>query len=280
MKRSNKVISRKRREKLIEFQKSIGIRFKTLELLNTALSHKSYVNETDKDLEDNEKLEFLGDAFLGLIISDCLYNQNLYFKEGSLARIKSYVVSETTLHGIGQEINIKDYLLIGKGEEKTGGRYRRALISDSVEALIGAYYLDNGYKQARKLVEKLFYKEIIKVENNRHEKDYKSILQELSQKRFKMVPEYHVINTEGPDHKRRFFVNVTVKKEIYGPGIGESKKQAEQHAARIAMHGLKKWKRLRDHTIEEIKGIKLKNEVKIKKFARDGKRSKDSSKDA
>ena len=95
-----------------------------------------------------------------------------------------------------------------------------------------------------------------------------------------MVPEYHVINTEGPDHKRRFFVNVTVKKEIYGPGIGESKKQAEQHAARIAMHGLKKWKRLRDHTIEEIKGIKLKNEVKIKKFARDGKRSKDSSKDA
>lgn len=280
MKRSNKVISRKRKEKLSEFQKSIGIRFKTLELLNTALSHKSYVNETDKDLEDNEKLEFLGDAFLGLIISDCLYNQNLYFKEGSLARIKSYVVSETTLHRIGQEINIKDYLLIGKGEEKTGGRYRRALISDSVEALIGAYYLDNGYKQARKLVEKLFYKEIIKVENNRHEKDYKSILQELSQKRFKMVPEYHVINTEGPDHKRRFFVNVTVKKEIYGPGIGESKKQAEQHAARIAMHGLKKWKRLRDHTIEEIKGIKLKNEVKIKKFARDGKRSKDSSKDA
>jgi len=280
MKRSNKVISRKRKEKLSEFQKRIGIRFKTLELLNTALSHKSYVNETDKDLEDNEKLEFLGDAFLGLIISDCLYNQNLYFKEGSLARIKSYVVSETTLHRIGQEINIKDYLLIGKGEEKTGGRYRRALISDSVEALIGAYYLDNGYKQARKLVEKLFYKEIIKVENNRHEKDYKSILQELSQKRFKMVPEYHVINTEGPDHKRRFFVNVTVKKEIYGPGIGESKKQAEQHAARIAMHGLKKWKRLRDHTIEEIKGIKLKNEVKIKKFARDGKRSKDSSKDA
>lgn len=280
MKRSNKVISRKRKEKLSEFQKSIGIRFKTLELLNTALSHKSYVNETDKDLEDNEKLEFLGDAFLGLIISDCLYNQNLYFKEGSLARIKSYVVSETTLHRIGQEINIKDYLLIGKGEEKTGGRYRRALISDSVEALIGAYYLDNGHKQARKLVEKLFYKEIIKVENNRHEKDYKSILQELSQKRFKMVPEYHVINTEGPDHKRRFFVNVTVKKEIYGPGIGESKKQAEQHAARIAMHGLKKWKRLRDHTIEEIKGIKLKNEVKIKKFARDGKRSKDSSKDA
>ena len=240
MRRSENIIIKSRKQNLIRFQKNLGIRFKSLGLLNTALSHKSYVNETDGVSENYEKLEFLGDAFLGLVISDCLYRRSLDSREGFLARIKSYVVSEQTLHRIGQEINIQRYLLIGKGEEKSGGRHRKGLIGDSVEALIGAFYVDSGYRQARRLVERLFFKEIIVVEKNLHEKDYKSILQEYVQKRFKTVPVYSVIKTKGPDHKRTFFVQVTVKKQTFGPGIGKNKKQAEQNAAGFALSALKK----------------------------------------
>ncbi len=277
MKNNNQHICSKRKDELAKLQKQLGIRFKNVDLLNTALSHKSYVNESGSDLENNEKLEFLGDAFLGLIVSDYLYNQNLYFREGSLARIKSYVVSEATLHRVGQEITIHDYLLIGRGEEKTGGRYRRALIGDSVEALIGAYFLDSGYKQARKLVERLFLKEIIKVEKNRHEKDYKSILQELVQKKFKTVPQYTVINTEGPDHRRKFFINVLLKKDTYGPGVGKSKKQAEQNAAHIALKSLKSKKRFRDPSIENVQYND--KEVRKKRFVRRSKRAKNCGTD-
>ncbi len=276
---NNKSINRKRKEELNRFQSKIGIRFKNPGLLDTALSHKSYVNEADKDLENNEKLEFLGDAFLGLVISDYLFNQNLYFLEGSLARIKSYVVSESALYRVGQKIEIHQYLLIGRGEEKSGGRYRKALISDSVEAFIAAYYLDTGYKQARKLVERLFHDEIIKVEQNRHEKDYKSILQELVQKRFKSIPLYSVVSTEGPEHKRKFYVKVTVKKKSYGPGTGASKKQAEQHAAGIALGTLKKMRRLRDPAIESI-GEENVNKEKVSRLVKSGKRTRHSRQDA
>jgi ribonuclease-3 len=274
MRRSKRNITLDRRKVLLDFQKILGIRFKSQELLNTALSHKSYVHETDGVWEDYEKLEFLGDAFLGLIISDCLYRRNLASSEGSLARTKSYVVSEQTLHRIGQEINIQKYLLIGKGEEKSGGRNRKGLIGDSVEAVIGAYYLDSGYKHARKLVEKLFFKEIIEVEKNRHEKDYKSILQEYVQKWFRTIPEYTVINTEGPDHRRTFFVKVSVKKHSYGPGIGKSKKQAEQNAARIALTALKKKRSTeRIHSIQP--GAERKTQgVKRERIVRANKRPK------
>ena len=250
MRGSNKTISKKRRQELVEFQRSLGIRFRNLAILNTALSHKSYVNELEGDLENYEKLEFLGDSFLGLVVSDYLYNQEIYLKEGTLARIKSYVVSESTLYSVGKTINIQKYLLLGKGEEKSGGRHRKALIGDCIEALIGAYYLDGGFSKARKFVERLFAGEIEKVEKNRHVKDYKSILQEYAQKRYKVIPHYTIINTEGPDHRRKFYVNVTVGKRTYGPGIGESKKEAEQNAASMALGDLLTHKRLRDPNIE------------------------------
>jgi ribonuclease-3 len=250
MKKTKKGLSKERIQALLEFQKRLNIRFKDLTLLNTALSHKSYVNESPVELENNEKLEFLGDSFLGLVISAVLYNQNLYFKEGTLARIKSYVVSEQSLHKIGKEINIQNYILIGRGEEKSGGRQRKALISDCVEAVIGAFYLDVGYRSAKTLVQRLFYKEIIEVEKNRHEKDYKSILQEYSQKRFKVVPQYSIVNTEGPDHNRRFYIDVSIRKRSYGLGTGWSKKEAEQMAARIALRHLMKLKGVRDTGIE------------------------------
>jgi len=265
MRGSNKNISKKRRQELVEFQQSLGIRFRNLAILNIALSHKSYVNESEEDLENYEKLEFLGDSFLGLVVSDYLYKQEIYLKEGTLARIKSYVVSESTLYSVGKTINIQKYLLLGKGEEKSGGRHRKALIGDSIEALIGAFYLDGGFSKARKLVERLFAGEIENVEENRHVKDYKSILQEYAQKRYKVIPHYTIINTEGPDHKRKFYVNVTVGKRTYGPGKGESKKQAEQNAASMALGDLLTHKRLRDPSIErsskhrQARGLKTKS---------------------
>jgi len=248
----NSQITKERKKELISFQKILGIRFKRLELLNTALAHKSYVNESGLDIENNEKLEFLGDAFLGFIISNFLYNQRLYSKEGSLARIKSYVVSEPTLYRVGKKLNIQQYLLLGKGEEKSGGRERQALISDAVEAVIGAYFLDSGYKKAKKFVEKLFYEEILRVEKDQHEKDYKSILQELTQKRYRELPEYSVIDMEGPEHRKKFYVNVRIKKRVYGPGVGVSKKEAEQKAAYIALKNLKSSSSLSDTGIERI----------------------------
>ena len=279
MKKDKYHISKERQRQLAAFQKSIGIKFKDISLLNTALSHKSFTNEIGSDLENNEKLEFLGDAFLGLIISQYLYKQHLYYREGSLARIKSYVVSETTLYDVGKRIGIKDYLLLGKGEEKSGGRNRKSLISDSVEALIGAYYIDSGFKNAKKFVERLFIEEILKVEENKHEKDYKSILQEFSQKKFKMIPQYSVVNTEGPDHKRKFYVNVKVRKKTFGPGVGDSKKQAEQRAAYMALLALKIAKKLHDPTIEQKRDIPYKKERSLKLVRGTG-RPKNSSKDA
>ncbi len=279
MKKDKYRISKERQRKLAAFQKSLGIKFRDLTLLNTALSHKSFTNEIGTELENNEKLEFLGDAVLGLVVSQYLYEQHLYYREGSLARIKSYVVSESTLFNVGKKIGIKEYLLLGRGEEKSGGRNRKSLISDSVEALIGAYYIDSGFKNAKRFVEKLFIDEIIKVEENKHEKDYKSILQEFSQKRFKIIPQYSVINTEGPDHKRKFFVNVKVKKKTYGPGVGDSKKQAEQEAAHMALIALKVAKKLHDPTIEQKRDVNNKKERSLK-LVRGSSRTKNSKEDA
>ncbi len=274
MKRSKKGISRERIEALSEFQEKIGVRFKDLALLNTALSHKSYVNEVAENLENNEKLEFLGDAFLGMVISDTLYNQNIYLKEGSLARIKSYVVSESTLFRVGKEMDIEKYILLGRGEEKSGGRSRSSLIGDSVEAVLGAYYLDAGFKQARKLIDRYFIKEILWVEEDKHEKDYKSILQEYTQKKHKTVPRYQVTNTEGPDHRRKFYVNVYVQNQVFGPGIGDSKKKAEQSAAEVALSKLKK-KGFRDTNIERITDPPKKMH-RTGRFVRKGKRTRNS----
>jgi len=279
MKNNRKIIEKKRKEDLNRFQKKIKLHFRNIELLDKAFSHKSYVNEADNSIENNEKLEFLGDAFLGFIISEYIYNQNIYLTEGSLAKIKSYVVSEKTLYKIGKEINIQEYILIGKGEEKSGGRYRKALIGDCVEALIGAYYLDSGFKAAKKFVEKLFSKEIINVEENKHEKDYKSILQEFSQKKYKIVPRYIVLKTEGPDHKKSYFVDVDIKGKIYGPGVGKSKKQAEQNVARITLNSLSLLKELKDSIIEE-KNDKVKKRKGKGFVIRRNRRTRNSNKDA
>jgi ribonuclease-3 len=279
MKHRRAEISKKRKQKLIEFQNKLQVRFRNLDLLNTSLSHKSFVNEVPQQLENNEKLEFLGDSVLGLVVSDILFNQKIYLKEGSLARIKSYVVSEATLYKVGKKLDIQNFILIGRGEEKSGGRNRKALISDCLEAVIGAYYQDAGFKRAAKLVRRLFYEEIIQVEKNRHEKDYKSILQEYTQKQFRTVPQYSVVDTKGPDHRRKYYITVKVHKKTYGPGIGESKKEAEQQVALLALKQMRRVKELRDPSIENTSRIRKKSKRRGN-LVRPGKKSARSRQDA
>ncbi len=226
--------SRERREQLAAFQKSIDFRFKDLSLLNQALTHRSYVNEDSTSRGNNERLEFLGDAVLGMVVAAQLFSKLGDKAEGDLARVKSFVVSEDTLSSIAQSIGIDTLLLVGKGEERSGGRNKKAILADAVEAIFGAAYLDGGLEKTRELVLRYLVPEIAKVLEDRHRKDYKTLLQEYSQKWLKTYPLYSVAGKSGPDHDRTYLVICTLKDAVYGPASGKTKKDAEQGAAAMA----------------------------------------------
>lgn len=216
------------------------MRFRNQGFLNLAFSHRSYSNECAEDIDNNEKLEFLGDSVLGLVVSDYLFRILPDKLEGDLARIKSFVVSEDSLEIIAKALKIDNYILIGKGEEYSGGRSKKALLADALEAIIGAYYLDSGFKQAKEFVLHHIVPEINKVLENKHKKDYKTLLQEYVQKNYKSYPKYSLVKKTGPDHNRIFWIEVVVKGRTYGPGQGKNKKEAEQNAAAIAYQALAK----------------------------------------
>lgn len=230
----NSHISSTRRDELLLFEKQAGIRFKRLDLLNLAFSHRSYVNENAELTDNNEKLEFLGDSVLGLVSSEYLFLNYSEMAEGDFARIKSFVVSEDSLAEIAKRLKIDNYILIGKGEEYSGGRNKKAILADCMEAIIGAYFLDSGMRPVKDLILRYLVPEIEKVLQNRHRKDYKTLLQEYAQKSFKSYPKYSVIKKTGPDHDRIFWVEVIVDGRSFGPGQGKNKKEAEQQAAGIA----------------------------------------------
>lgn len=232
------VISSERKKSLQSFQKNARLKFKQLELLNQAFSHRSYANENPTAGDNNEKLEFLGDSVLGLVVADYLYRLLPLKAEGDLARIKSFVVSEQTLAGMALALGVDRYLLIGKGEEQTGGRQKKAILADAMEAVIGAYYLDSNLNQVRRFVLDYLQDEIDKVIQNRHRKDYKTLLQEQVQKSYKTYPRYVVSKKSGPDHDRTFWVEVRVVDDSFGPCPGKNKKEAERSAARIAYESL------------------------------------------
>ena len=227
-------VDQDRKKELLLFEKQIGIRFRKLELLNLAFSHRSYANESDGNIDNNEKLEFLGDSVLGLVVSDYLYRSLTDKNEGDLARIKSFVVSEESLAEIARGTKVDNFILIGKGEEYSGGRSKKAILADCMEAIIGAYYLDSGFKASRSFILKYLIPEINKVLENRHKKDYKTLLQEYVQKRFKSYPRYLLVKKTGPDHDRTFWIDVEIEGNKYGPGKGKNKKEAEQNAAGVA----------------------------------------------
>ncbi len=220
-----------RRRELGLFQKQASFHFKNLELLNLAFTHRSYANEAERGVDNNEKLEFLGDSVLGLVVSDYLFTRLAGKAEGEMARIKSFVVSEDSLARIAKEIRVDNFILIGKGEEYSGGRTKKAILADAMEAVIGAHYLDAGIKESRKFILKYLVPEIESVLENRHKKDYKTLLQEYVQKNFKTYPRYKLTKKTGPDHDRTFWIEVTVNGKKYGPGSGKNKKEAEQDAA-------------------------------------------------
>ncbi len=230
-------ITSERRRELLLFEKHVQIKFKKLPLLNLAFSHRSYANE-NSTTDNNEKLEFLGDSILGMIVSEYLYTHLPEMDEGDYARIKSFVVSEDSLSRIAKALKVDNYILIGKGEEYSGGRNKKAILADCMEAIIGAYYLDSGLKAVYPFVIQNLAPEIQKVLDNRHKKDYKTLLQEYVQKQYKSYPRYQVVKRTGPDHNRVFWVEVVIGDEQYGPGKGRNKKEAEQAAAGIAYNAI------------------------------------------
>lgn len=229
-----------RKKELRLFEKQAGIRFRRLELLNLAFCHRSFKNETPEDIDNNEKLEFLGDSVLGLVVAEYLFRLMPDKEEGDLARVKSFVVSEDSLSKIAKYIRIDNFILIGRGEEFSGGRSKKALLADTFEAILGAYFLDNGFEKSRVFILKYLIPEIELVLADKHQKDYKTLLQEFAQKSFHDYPKYVVDKKTGPDHDKTFWVNVTVNGKDYGPGKGGNKKEAEQSAAGIAYKKLNK----------------------------------------
>ena len=231
-----------RRAALRRLQRRAGVRFRDLALLNLALCHRSYAHEArvlgSVGAANNEKLEFLGDAVLGLAISDELFTTSGQRTEGDLARVKSFVVSEEALYDWATRLDLSSYVLIGRGEELTGGRTKKAILADAMEAIIGAFYLDSGTAAAQEFVLRSLRPEIERVASNNHRQDFKTLLQQLAQKRFRSHPRYRVVKREGPDHDRTFWIAVQLGGQTYGPGSGKNKKAAEQQAAARAYSAL------------------------------------------
>lgn len=226
------------RERQLEaFQTSISIRFRDHRLLHLATVHRSASNE-QLERGNNERLEFLGDAILGAVAATLLYQMMVERPEGELARVKSVVVSEASLASQALRMGLDALLILGHGEEVSGGRTKKAILADALEALIGAYYLDSGYAAAFNFVRSFLSPEIASVLQNRHQKDYKTLLQEYCQREFREYPDYRLVKRTGPDHDRMFWIEVSVAGRIYGPGVGKNKKDAEQAAAKEAFEAI------------------------------------------
>ncbi len=219
-------------KQLAEFQEKIGYSFKEEGLLRQALTHSSYANEKHmKKLSDNERLEFLGDAVLEIVSSDFLYANYPDLPEGDLTRLRASIVCEPTLAMCTDMLNLGDYLLLGKGEDQTGGRKRKSILSDALEAIIGAIYLDGGFANAKEFVLKYILTDI---EHKKLFYDSKTILQEVVQGEHETLS-YVLVEESGPDHDKSFSVNVCVGDKVIGSGVGHTKKAAEQEAAYRAL---------------------------------------------
>ena len=218
-----------------DIENIIGYCFKDKEVLREALTHKSYAGE-HRSVKHNERLEFLGDSILGAIVADYIYTQCPHVEEGVLSKIKANLVSRHNLYLWGKKMDLGRYIALGHGELATGGRTRDSIISNAVEAVIGAVYIDGGYPAAEQMV--LPWVKTQQLTQDRG--DYKSVLQEFLQKRSKQTPEYEVIQTVGPEHDKVFTVRVSLEGRPLGIGKGHNKKQAEQNAAENAMSALKK----------------------------------------
>ena len=228
------------RDEFEDLQERVGYRFRDRGLLEHALTHRSRAAEdASGGVADNESLEFLGDAVLGLVVAEMLFRKYPHYNEGQKSKIKASVVSTQALARRAEQIPLGDHLLLGRGEEKTGGRFKQALLADGYEALIAALYLDGGLPAAAGFLEREL---TVAIESGAGEpvvgQDYKSALQERLQALGRPLPEYRVAAESGPDHRKEFTIAVVVAGDVLGTASGKAKKEAEQEAARLALERL------------------------------------------
>lgn len=216
-----------------ELEGLLGYQFTRRELLGRALTHRSHANESRAAEENNEKLEFLGDAVLDLVVGHLLMDRYPRLSEGELSVTRAQVVSEAGLSELAGEMGLGAFLRLGRGEERTGGRHKPSLLADAFEAVVAAVYLDGGFEAARALVERLLSRRLSEIDATGFH-DSKTRLQESAQAKLRATPEYRVIGESGPDHDKTFEIAVTIKDREWGRATGKSKKEAEQRAAAMA----------------------------------------------
>lgn len=228
-----------RREMLRDLEEDLGYLFEDPGLLDRALTHKSYANETGPGVEDNERLEFLGDAVLDLAVSRLLYDFDPPLREGEMSKIRAHLVKEESLGQMARSFSLGRFLRLGRGEEQTGGREKASILADTFEALVAAIFLDGGFDLAYQFAENLFGAVLAETGPAAGDRDYKTRLQEFCQARYGKAPNYRLVAESGPDHDKIFEVEILAGRRVLARGKGHSKKEAEQHAAQDALEILK-----------------------------------------
>jgi ribonuclease-3 len=223
---------------LQQFEAQIGITFNNKEFLQRSLTHRSFVNEYEGDMRDNERLEFLGDAILDFVVADMLFKTFPDVSEGELTQLRSALVRTDSLAELAQQVHLGEFLLMGKGEENSGGRTRANNLCRGFEAVIGAIYLDQGIESVRAFVEPRLRTYLDYVLEHSLHKDARSMLQERSQAELRFTPVYRLVDAEGPDHEKQFLIEVVIGDVVIGQGLGTSKRAAAQSAARDALQKL------------------------------------------
>jgi ribonuclease-3 len=219
-------------EALASLDRALGVAFHDAAIREAALTHRSYAFEHGTEVT-NERLEFLGDSVLGLVVTDMAYATYPELPEGALAKLRAAIVNMSALADVARSLGLGDIVLLGKGEELSGGRDKASILADALEAVFGAVYLDRGLAVSRELIERLFRPRMEAYVRGEGERDHKTILQELASQELRAMPEYR-LEERGPDHQKEFTATVFLAGEALGTGIGRSKKEAEQQAAREA----------------------------------------------
>lgn len=228
-------VSSDRAQEVASLQETLGYTFSNLRLLNKALTHKSYVNERNETIKHNERFEFLGDSVLDILVSDYLVDEYADYAEGTLSKIRAAVVNESCLAGLARKVDLGSFLLLGKGENLSGGRDKASILANALEAVAGAIFKDGGLESATNVFLPLLKVEIAVFADTVSFRDFKSDLQEYTQNKLVCTPSYKVVNETGPDHAKEFEVAVRIKNKVAGNGIGKNKKEAEQAAAKMAL---------------------------------------------
>jgi len=225
---------------LKKLQEKISYRFRNLQLLTQALTHRSWLHQENEKGEDNEKLEFLGDSVIELVVSHLLFVRFPHLNEGGLSKARASLVKEATLASLARGLGLGQTLRLGRGEDETGGRQKNSILAGGTEALAAAVYLDGGYKEAFRVLERLYAPLLEEMGEGLRDSDFKTSLQEYTQRHLNTTPQYILADQKGPDHDKTFEVTIYIGGKVYGKGKGRSKKEAEQRAAAEALKTLRK----------------------------------------